>query len=430
MSSTTLFRLSMLGLIGILAFPAQAQVFSSGSTGEDGALNITENTVLDVQEDGVHNYTTISVAANVTLSFHNNTLNTPVILLASGDVTIDGTVSVRGQDGLDPGNALAGLPGSEAISGPGGYRGGIGAVAQFKGGSGIASPGGGPGGGAAATDPSPNSSGRGRTGNGGSHFTQGLKAGDNANPAAPTYGDPTLLTLTGGSGGAGGGLYITSDSVWEGPGGGAGGGAILIASSGSIVVNGTITADGGNGYGAFGGAGGGGEGSGGGAGGAIRLMANSISGSGRLYNRGGGGSAPGGIGRSVIEGFSVSGNLANNSQPSPDVRTPGTISLPPANVPTIRVTSIGGETVPEPATGSTTTPDVIVPNTVSNPVEIQIATTNVPDGAIIKLRIALISGEIVTVDSDPVSGGTATATATLPTTVGVVYAVADFNPGT
>ena len=80
-------------LIGTaVSVPAQ---FDSGSNTEDGALNVATDMTLTVQEDGVHNYTTIDVANGATLRFSPNSLNTPVIFLASGDVTIGHNRSQR-----------------------------------------------------------------------------------------------------------------------------------------------------------------------------------------------------------------------------------------------------------------------------------------------------------------------------------------------
>jgi hypothetical protein len=57
-----------LGAAALLAAPATAG-FVSGSTGADGALNVASNTTLPVQADGVHNYTTITIAPGATLTF-------------------------------------------------------------------------------------------------------------------------------------------------------------------------------------------------------------------------------------------------------------------------------------------------------------------------------------------------------------------------
>lgn len=420
-------RLVYLTLAVVLYCGSAFAQFVSGSTGADGALNIASNTVLPIQADGVHNYTTINVDPGVTLSFSPNATNTPVVFLATGDVTISGTINLDGAAGRPTGDSLSGSPGTEAVPGPGGFPGGIGAVPVTQSGNGIGKPGGGPGGGAAANDASA-SGGLGRAGNGGSHFTQGGIGPGNASPAAPTYGDIRLISLSGGSGGAGGNMIQDVTGTWKGPGGGAGGGGILIASSGTITVNGSIVARGGSGHGGAGGGGGGTHGSGGGAGGAIRLMADAISGNGSLLATGGAGAAVGGAGKVRLEAFSFSGNVVNNSQPVPNTTQPGIVMLNPANVPTITITSIGGQAVPQPPTGGTVTPDVTIPAATANPVTINIATTNIPNGAVIRLRIVLQDGSIVEATSSPVASNAATASVTLPQTVGVIYATADFTP--
>ena len=94
-----------------------AQAFNSGSTGADGALNITADTTLQLPPNGVFNFTTINVAAGRTLKFTKNSLNTPIYLLATGDVIIAGTINLSGT------NANGGAPG---VGGPGGFDGGAG----------------------------------------------------------------------------------------------------------------------------------------------------------------------------------------------------------------------------------------------------------------------------------------------------------------
>ncbi|NKB24261.1 MAG: hypothetical protein GKR87_07785 [Kiritimatiellae bacterium] len=84
--------------------------FNSGSTGSDGALNVTVNTNIDLPPDGIFHFTTINIAQNVTVTFNRNTLNTPVYLLAQGDITIDGDIDVSGQNS-PPGGVGAGGPG-------------------------------------------------------------------------------------------------------------------------------------------------------------------------------------------------------------------------------------------------------------------------------------------------------------------------------
>lgn len=433
MRARRMASLAAVGLLTLVSAPlGAASAFNSGSDGSDGPLNITSDTTMPVQDDGVHNYTTINVASGATLTLTPNAANTPVVFLAQGDVTIQGTISVAGANGRIYYDALAAAPGNEARPGPGGYPGGLGGLSVASGGDGRGTPGGGPGGGQ-ASDTTPSSQGRGRPGNGGSHATSGgINAQSSTQTPPPTYGDPRLLTLTGGSGGAGGNAITASATSYNGSGGGAGGGAILIASSTSITVNGMIDARGGNGgSGAVNFDGGGTEGAGSGAGGAIRLMANSIGGSGQLRAGGGtGGAAAGGDGRIRLEAFSITGPTSTIDPPAVH-STPTVVSLNTSEIPTVRITSIGGQpVVSNPPSGSTTTPDVVIPASTSNPVTIAIETTNVPLGSIIRLRLSLENGDILTVNSSPVTGslanGTASASVTLPVGYGIVYATADF----
>ena len=70
-----------------------------GSDGADGALEVTENQTLTLPPDGIFNYTTVTIAEGATLTFERNALNTPAYLLATGDVTIAGTIDVLGKVG-------------------------------------------------------------------------------------------------------------------------------------------------------------------------------------------------------------------------------------------------------------------------------------------------------------------------------------------
>src|SRR3972149_6220902 len=93
---------------------AIAQTFSSGSTGADGAFNPTTNTTLALPPNGVFNFTTINIPAGVTVTFTRNTTNTPVSLLASGNVIIAGTIDVSGSPGG------SGVPGATNVADNGG----------------------------------------------------------------------------------------------------------------------------------------------------------------------------------------------------------------------------------------------------------------------------------------------------------------------
>ena len=236
---------AVMALIGIGApIPTGAQTFSAGSDGSDGALEITENTTMDLPPDGILHLTTFTVAPGTTLTFNRNALNTPVYALATDDVLIEGTIDV---DGQLPAGSLDGGPG-----GPGGFDGGVAGSIDAPGGAGQ-----GPGSGR----PGPGGSRNWTVGAGGGAFgtrgTMGIGDLDGT-----TYGSPLLMPLTGGSGG---------------------GGAILIASDTRIVINGSglifarggrSTTDSVHGYN-------------GGSGGAVRLVAPRVFGNGTLNVEGG-----------------------------------------------------------------------------------------------------------------------------------------------
>ena len=225
-------------LTAILASQVAEAAFVSGSTGVYGPLNVTSNTVLDLPPDGVFHCTTITINQGITLSFNRNPLNTPVQLLATGDVTISGAIDVSGTQ------ANGGAPG---LGGPGGFDGGFGGygIGAFnQGGDG-------------------NGPGAGRSANAFYGAAYAAAALSNTN----IYGNALCYPLIGGSGGAGSGGN-------PGLGGGGGGGAILIASSSKITLNGVVRARGA--YGA-----------GGGSGGTIRLVSPVVTGGGSCDTSGG-----------------------------------------------------------------------------------------------------------------------------------------------
>jgi len=191
-------------LLGSSIASAQAQTFSSGSDGSDGPIVVAPsgNLTIALPADGVINATTVTIGAGGTLDFTKNTLNTPVTLLATGDVVVEGTIDVSGN-------------GQEG--GPGGFDGGKGFDATGPG------PGQGPGGG----DQNANT-GSFQRGHDAAHRT--LQAGDNNG----TYGSPLVIPLIGGSGGGGGRLASN---------GGGGGGAILIASDTQVILEATGSID-------------------------------------------------------------------------------------------------------------------------------------------------------------------------------------------
>jgi len=255
MKTTPVLAPVLLLLLTLAPSSARAAAFSSGSTGADGPLLVTNNINLVVPADGVFNFTTIDVAAGANLTLRRHEMNTPVYFLATSNVTINGIIDVSGYQGLASGGGEGG---------PGGFDGGTPPSDPVPAGDGYG-PGGGKGGGIY------NQSGY-----------QFAGAYGTATPFSLTnlYGNALIQPLIGGSGGGG--------SSYPG-GGGGGGGAILIASSTQIVVSGggAIYAAGGRGYGF--------SPYNGGSGGAIRLIAPKTSGTGVIDVSGGTGAGAGRI---------------------------------------------------------------------------------------------------------------------------------------
>jgi hypothetical protein len=400
---------------------APAQSFSSGSTGSDGALTyLTPGTYnfdpkalgLNPAGDNIFNFTTINIAANVTLTLQNNYLRgKPVVWLATGNVTIAGSLVLDGASGANLSAA-----GSDWITqrapttpGPGGSAGGVGARPGSP-----AFPGLGPGGAPVQASPSCNS------GGGGSFATVGQSI-----PAGATYGNIQTVPLVGGSGGSGGCVASTVTATdAAGGSGGAGGGAIRLVSTTSISVTGRISAQGGSG--AIGRSGG--TAGGGGSGGAINLIAPTITGGGLLIASGGGGSASGGGGYVLL-------NASTNTFTGSDtyaVLTMRPLIAPPlptaTTAPTVTITSVSGVSVPQPALGAFQTPDVTINSATA--VTINIAATNVPVGTVVTLAIQSELGADQTITCNPLAGtpasSTATCSATFPTSVSLVLASASW----
>lgn len=393
-------------LMFLLSMCVYAQTFSSGSTGADGALNDTTlpaactratNTITCTlpagtasTPGGVFNFTTVTIPAGVTLQFTKNARNTPVTILATGNVTINGVIDVNG------GRAV-GITGAEG--GPGGGRGGdggLGIEADIVAGKPGEGPGGGNGGKLAGV----------YGGCGG--FAQNGQGGANSSASGGglgglRYGSRTMIPLIGGSGGGGGAANGTS----PGNGGGGGGGAILIASSGNILFGNTssgIAAIGGNSL-RFGG---------GGSGGGMRLIANIITGTpslridgGRNENQGSNGS----YGYVRIEAFDYNTFFPTTSNPNYSFARPHPVTVP--NAPQLKIVSVGGVNAPAAPVGSfAAAPDIVVPTSTANPVTVAIQANNIPTSTVVSLTLTQENGDRTTVSSTPLTGSLATSTAT------------------
>lgn len=373
----------------VCSLVAVAQSFSSGSTGADGALDLTYgDQTVQLPDSGVLNYTTVNIPAGRTLMFKPNTLNTPVVLRAQGSVTVAGRIDVSQTAGCF---VLSGDPncgnfnGSRLfhIPGPGGFYGG--AVDQ----SGF-----GPGGGA------PNTPGQ-------------------------WIGPLSLVPPIGGSG-AGGNISGPGDVKVVG---GGGGGAIVIASSLQITISGEINANGGGAYSYWGS---GSANSWGGGGGAIRLVANSVTVAGQLVAMGGnqyGG--PGGPGTIRIEAPYNSRVFTGSANP-PAVLSEINPTIVPTKPPLLTIQSIGGYAVPSNSGSSFSTIDLLLPKQLQDPIPVVVVGTNIPVGSPVTIGF---SGSVgATATTGTLNGTTASSTATLyisgltRSAVTYLFVLATFDP--
>jgi hypothetical protein len=375
-----------------------AQV-NTGSDGSDGAFNPTAaNTVINMatHPNGIYQYTSVNIPANVTVTFTPNANNTPVVWLVQSSCVISGIVNVSGQY-LAWGNFSAG-----GTPGPGGWSGGSGGPTGTSGH--------GPGGGTIAGCGAGNAS----YGNLGGTYGSSVQPGS-------TYGNVFLIPLLGGSGGGGG----TNSSTPSG--GGGGGGAILIAAAGTITLNGSVLSCGGvagffAGYG-FGG--------GGGSGGAVRFVASKIIGNGSVDTSGGNGgcgiySSPAGSGRVRFDTYEndFSGGIAG-------VFTQGSqfIIIPSAGqLPQLTVTSVGGVPVSASPTGVLSTPDAVLSAQQNNPIPIVVQCSDLPLNTPITVSVKPANGSAVTAGGYNNTGTQASSTATvslnIPRGGGLIYATA------
>ncbi len=360
---------------------ARAQI-NVGSDGSDGVLNVTSSIEIDlglaatgswtdpspVAGQGVYDpdqwavvfkYSSVNISAGQTVTFKNHPSRAPVIWLVQGSATIAGSVSVSGANG-HPNNAAYAL----SEPGPGGFRGGrnwLSPTAQEVAGFG-------PGGGRGTPVP-PTSCGP-PPAYGGSFATPGSGI---FGSAGPTYGSPLLVPLIGGSGGAG----IDSGAcgfLWGVAGGGAGGGSILIAVADTMILNGSITANGGATS----------SGSGG-SGGAIRIIADACAGSGLL--RAAGGTQSSGFGRIRVEANAIT--LADPGVPPFSFGVPGDPAMifPPALAPRVRCVSVGAAPVPADPRASLGFPLSDVSMASPSPVTIVVEGENVPLNWAVEVRM-------------------------------------------
>jgi hypothetical protein len=284
-------------------------------------------------------------------------------------VVIAGLLDLTGDQG--PGGTTNQSDRQVSYAGSGGYNGGLGGG---PGGTPTPEAGNGPGGGAAGTLSVLSGSG------GGGNFT----------------GNQYLVPLVGGSGG--GGAYFSGNCF--GSSGGAGGGAILIASSTTITVNGQIDASGGFSNGLCGGS----SDSGTGSGGAIRLVANTINGSGNVYASGSccGSIINGSPGRIRFESFNrgfINVAPKNGSTASYLISDPFRLALPATAPSSLTVASVNGVII---NANPFTFPDTTI-NT-SSPVNVNVQAQYIPVGTIPKIFVFGESGPDQTIICSALKG--------------------------
>lgn len=387
-------RLGIVLVLGCLfGIPATAQSFNSGSDGSDGALSFDpgDGTLyvvdfdpvalgLDDDHDSVYHFTTITIPSNVTVKLRANKAGyAPFVWLASGDVTINGTVDLSGDNGHAASDAV---PGTPATPGPGGYPGGWGgsSVLQIN------------------------------------HHAGFGPSGDKGRNAF-------LIPLLGGSGGAGGPVYRSG-------GGGGGGGAITIASNTSVTVNGLLKANGGdpgkmfydndNHAGVAG------------SGGAIRILAPIVAGGGTISVKKG---TAGYASSTAYEGWvriealtdSFTGSIVCTRNRRVTLLPSATHYLLPEEQPVLaRVVRIAGVELPPSPRGSFVVPDTVL-NT-DEPVLFEIEAKNIPLGTVFQISLWNQTTYLTEFQSTGLEGtleaSTATATHTIPygINLGLIYA--------
>lgn len=278
----------------------------------------------------VYKYSTLNIPSSSSISYTNRSNTCPVVILVQGNATINGTLNLN-SNGSQPG--------------PGGFFGGaFGNTA----GTILGSAGGGPGGG----QPSSTNGVLAGSGSYSTFGTTGIGLGS-------LYGNDRIIPLIGGSGG--GAYYNIS--------GQGGGGAVLLVVRGTLTVNGMIQANAPsidfNRYGA-------------GSGGAIRIIAETLAGTGNLQAiSGGGNNTTGGQGRIRIE--KINGALTGqNTAPIPSYGSVGVVAkLWPDNLdPSVSVVSVGSISAPTDPFGGLTAPDIELPS--EGPFTVQAQAKNIP----------------------------------------------------
>lgn len=388
-------------ITAFLAFKVRAQLNIEGADGSDGQFHPTTSTNIDLsaavsadwnsdntadQGKGVYDasrwavvfkYSSINIPAGVVVTFKNHPSRAPVVWLVSGDVVIEGNVSLNGEN-------RGALTPSE--SGPGGFRGGVGNRGALT----LSGAGFGPGGGGIAFRGGP-----------GLYQTGGTTIGESQ---GFLYGNSQILPLIGGSGAGG---FRGNGYGGSAPSGGAGGGAILIASSGRIIIQGVITAD--SEYGPD-------TGSNyrmaGGSGGAVRLLAERIEGSGSISARSlNDFNDIGGYGRIRIETKDYAAKLKLLPYTVSTLPDAPPLIWPRAGSAETRILSVAGRKVPIDPRASLEANGADVSLQDDQPVDIVVETKNMDiDTTVVNIRITPLHGSAQMVIAKFTSGTKSQAT--------------------
>jgi hypothetical protein len=382
-----------------LSAPAMGQITVPGADGSDGAFNPAVNTTvrLDLAPTGtwngantqpgfgvydadkwavVYRYSSVNIPSGVTVTFQNHPSGAPVVWLISGPVTINGTVSVSA--------SIASFLGFQ-LPGPGGFRG-----------AGTNSTGGlGPGGGIAGS----------------------VNGSYGAGPRQ--YGNSRVLPLIGGSG-----------QAYDGANGYGGGGAILIAGSGTVTINGSVLARGLTFLSSQGSSGGG-----------VRIICDRLGGSGQVFA-----DAPPIavlVGRIRFEVNQLA--FAHPGNPVASFGLPGSVAqIWPEDAmtdpPSVRVVSLGSNSVPGDPRASFEFPYADVNTAVTGAQTLTIECRNIPTGLDppmvqawnVVARTVPRSGTVQDISASYVSGNFALSTweaqVTLPTGFSAIQVRASMPP--
>ncbi len=386
----------MLSVLTVLLAPAAVYAgINVPSDGSDGAFNPTSSVQIDLTQavtgvwsdnnsantgKGIYDpakwavvfkYSSVSIPSGVTVSFRNHPTGAPVVWLVQNDAMIAGTVDL---------NAKAFVSSASLTEpGPGGFPGGPGKSPTQPTGSGH-----GPGGG-----------GQPESGAficvGGSYGTAGV-TGSGYGVVGPLYGNREVIPLIGGSGGTGHGNSMND--------GGAGGGAILLCVGGTATISGKISVVGASGS------------AGGGSGGGIRIIADTLAGSGTLRAEGATTTGSGGLGRIRIEAKNYNNTIS--AYPAATISTTivtDPVIWPAQDAPCVTIDSIGGVACPEDPHFVITTPDHYATVDVSplTTVTVRMTATNLPSSWSVALRVVPYYGKDTIVQATKVSGDTASS---------------------